>query len=334
MLSTRTGKLIGIIVLLASLGLVVVQVQHVQNLLQNAQTPLTPPMTPPGNTKNPVSWATPNVSLEADDFYIMTDGKKFFGNVTDVEVHSDPGSVAYTTLEATWFENGTEMRMNIYFGHKPNDFWKVTELRTYNGQTPGDWIYYKTIDGNGFLGNSINSPLVLPQLDLVSDTTNPDNAYSGTVHFENLRLWPFLTYGPEATVTPLPSSTPTLIPTATPTITRVPTRTPTPTRKPSPTPTPDRIAPRVQFIFPLNGITVPRGKTTVMQVFATDPSGITNVTFFANNVKLCTDTTASRSLYSCSWKVPNTAGVSYALKATATDKKGNAASSTLSVKSK
>jgi len=124
--------------------------------------------------------------------------------------------------------------------------------------------------------------------------------------------------------------TPTLSPTPTYTPTPTPTKKPTPTR----TPTPDRTGPRVQFIFPLNGITVAKGKATLMNVFAADPAGVTNVTFFVNNVKLCTDTTASRSLYSCSWKVPNTTGVTYALKAIATDKKGNSSSSTVTVISK
>lgn len=333
--STRSGKLIVVVILLASLGLIIVQVQHVQNLLQNAQTPLTPPITSPEGKKNPISWSSPQVSLIADDFYIMADGKKFLGNAADIQVHSDPGSMAYTTLEVTWFEGGVEMRINIYFDHREGDFWKVSEIRTYNGQTPGDWIYYKTIDGDSFLGNEFGLPLILPRLNLTSDSSNPDNLYSGTVYFENLRLWPFLTYAVESNATPtfVPSSpTPTFAP---PTRTPTPTRIPTPTKKlaptHTPTPKPDRVKPRVQFIFPLNGITILKGKTTFMQVFASDQSGVANVTFFVNNVKKCTDTT---SFYSCSWSVPSAAEITYTLKATAADRRGNVASSTINVKSK
>lgn len=337
--STRSGKLIVIVILLASLGLIIVQVQHVQNLLQNAQTPLTPPVTSPEGKKNPISWSSPQVSLMADDFYIMADGKKFLGNAADIQVHSDPGSMAYTTLEVTWFEGGVEMRINIYFDHREGDFWKVSEIRTYNGQTPGDWIYYKTIDGDSFLGNELGSPLILPRLDLGSDSSNSYNAYSGTVYFENLKLWPFLTYAVESgsTPTPLPASpTPTLTPIP-PTATLTPTRIPTPTKKlaltRTPTPKPDRVKPRVQFIFPLNGVSLKKGKAVSMQVYASDNKGVVSVTLYVNSLKICTDTTALGSLYSCSWTVPNTTG-SYTLKAIAADAGGNTASSTIKVSSK
>jgi hypothetical protein len=130
---------------------------------------------------NKVSFATPYVQLSADNFYIDINGTKFTSKDANVSVHSDPGSDNYTTLELTWNESNVPMRMYIYFSYSPGDFWKVTELRTYNGDTNGNWLYY-----DGFTGNEHGRSLIMSVFDL----TSKDG--SGKVHFENLNLQPFL----------------------------------------------------------------------------------------------------------------------------------------------
>lgn len=135
-------------------------------------------------TKNPISWKTDRVSLSADDFSFTANGKIYYANVPGLKIDSDLGSPSYTDLELEWEENGAPMRIYMYFKVENGQWW-VTELRTYNGKNPGDWIWYdgfgKTPLGNAFSASSLN---------LVSkpDPWNPRNNDAGTIHFENLHL--------------------------------------------------------------------------------------------------------------------------------------------------
>lgn len=142
-----------------------------------------------------IAWSTQDVTLKADKLTITIDGKTYIAKDPKIEVRSDPAdapSYEYTTLEARWFENGVEMRMNLYFSYKPGQFWKLYEVRTYNGQTQGDWIYYTPINqqtgysiqqslGETYVANA--APLVLKSV--------PNSTYAGTITFENLQLKAF-----------------------------------------------------------------------------------------------------------------------------------------------
>ena len=130
----------------------------------------------------PISWITDRVSLEADDFYIVANGEKYYANVEDVQVHSDPGSATYCSLEVEWQENGVEMRLYIYFNATQTHWWS-DEIRTYDGQVSGEWIYYT---GN-FFDSSIGTAFT-GDIDLQSDA---DNDYAGEIHFDNLTLQAF-----------------------------------------------------------------------------------------------------------------------------------------------
>lgn len=93
---------------------------------------------------NPIRWDTGTVRLVADDMAIYANGKMFYVDPNSLELHSDPGSPTYTTLEASWQEHGVEMRWYIYFSYTPGDFWKVSEMRVYNGKEDNEWIYLDT----------------------------------------------------------------------------------------------------------------------------------------------------------------------------------------------
>lgn len=95
---------------------------------------------------NPVNWSTPYASLKATDFYIRVGDKRFFGQ-EPIRIRSDAGQ-EMTTLEAEWRENGVEMRLYMYFRKNPNGEWEMYDLRTYNDQIQGDWIYYQVSSGN------------------------------------------------------------------------------------------------------------------------------------------------------------------------------------------
>ncbi len=123
----------------------------------------------PSLGKNPIKWATDYVSLSADAFYIFTNGAYYWGNDPGIQIHSDPPEDnTYTTLEAIWKENqgGTpvEMRMFIYFYSDGKKWWS-DEIRTYNGKTPGDWVYYK---GRRFFEAPIGTAFT-GTLDITSD---------------------------------------------------------------------------------------------------------------------------------------------------------------------
>ncbi|MDP9336696.1 MAG: hypothetical protein M3Q30_25760 [Actinomycetota bacterium] len=126
----------------------------------------------------PVLWQSENdlVRFKADDFIIEANGKTFTAQNTPVAVDSDPGSADYWTLEVTWQEHGVEMRMFIYFASDGRDWW-ATEIRTYDGQTKGDWIEYH--------GAYFKSPLGRP---FVGDLDLVDKATGSTLHVHGLRL--------------------------------------------------------------------------------------------------------------------------------------------------
>lgn len=99
---------------------------------------------------NPVEWKTEFASIKASDFHIEIGDKVFYGSDT-MQLISDPG-VDRTTLEAIWQEQGVEMRMFMYFQKTSNNDWEMYELRTYNGNQQGEWLYY-----TDSLNNSVSS---------------------------------------------------------------------------------------------------------------------------------------------------------------------------------
>jgi hypothetical protein len=128
-----------------------------------------------------VRFDTPQVSLAANSLQIEADGQHFSAGGSTVAVNSDPGTPdKYTTLELTWNERGVEMRLNIYFASDGHQWW-ATELRTYNGKSPGDWIeytgtFFRTPLGHEFAGN----------IDLRADDG------SGGLRLSGVHLQPFL----------------------------------------------------------------------------------------------------------------------------------------------
>jgi hypothetical protein len=126
----------------------------------------------------PVFWQSENnlVQFKANDFLIEANGKTFTAQNTPVAIDSDPGSATYWTLEVTWQEHGVEMRMFIYFASDGRDWW-ATEIRTYDGQADGDWIYYR--------GIYFESPLGRP---FVGDLDLTDKATGDALHVHGLRL--------------------------------------------------------------------------------------------------------------------------------------------------
>lgn len=148
---------------------------------------------------NPINWRTETVSLEAGDFYLIIDGQRYdFNDGTNISIRSDPGDSAYTTLEVSWEENDREMRVFMYF-HADQTLWRMSEIRTYNGQDPGDWFYYPEPSVEALLGEVFGGNVRFSSLEQSWDPR-------GIIYFNRLELQAFLP-------SPDPTLTPTLVPT-------------------------------------------------------------------------------------------------------------------------
>jgi hypothetical protein len=141
-----------------------VAIVAVVGLTALAGRPTQPPGVGAGDT---VRWQTEVVSLEATDFFIEAGGQRYLGAPGAMSVRSDPGDLTYWTLEVAWREHGREMRLNFYFAADERDWW-VSEVRTYDGRDPADWIYYKGVFfkrplGQAFAGDiDVSSSLPFP----------------------------------------------------------------------------------------------------------------------------------------------------------------------------
>jgi hypothetical protein len=156
--------------------------------------------------KNKISWKTDSgdVVLSADDFYIETAGKKFYGG-DNLQLHSDPPdptSPNSTTLEATWNENGVEMRLYMYFNRDSSKWW-TTEMRTYDGSVNGDWVYFKNY--SSFPGGLLGQNYSFSGSYFLHHNNVPNEPGNSTIYFNNLKLKAFANL-----VITSPSSPPTL----------------------------------------------------------------------------------------------------------------------------
>jgi hypothetical protein len=142
---------------------------------------LNQPETEPGGEGNGVSWKTEVVDLRATDFWIDAAGERFHGT-RQMQVNSDPGSATYRTLELTWREHGTEMRVNIYFGGDATSWW-IDEIRTYDGTAQPDWLYYRAPDIRAPLGQAWEG-----DVELLSTRSDRPGRGPGTLHFGTLQV--------------------------------------------------------------------------------------------------------------------------------------------------
>ena len=129
---------------------------------------------------NPVAWTTPSVTLAAADFWIIADGERYGDDRAELEVHSDLGSPTYTTLELVWREREREMRFFIYLYADPTSWWSA-EMRTYDGQPAGDWLFY-----NGAL--FFKSPIGQVYRHDVDLTNQTSDEFRGELHLHGLAL--------------------------------------------------------------------------------------------------------------------------------------------------
>ncbi len=177
-------------------------------LMQPFGTPnpsATPTPTPTSTPRpaNKVSWRTGAVALDADDFEISVnrDGvvKKYHARSGNVTVYSDMNPQK-PTLELSWTENDTPMRLYMYFTNF-GTVWSVTEMRTDDGSANGEWVYFKNIG----IKSLVDEVFISPKFSVTSSdrgSLQDGSTVSASIMFTNLRLQNLLKIKP--TPTPLP----------------------------------------------------------------------------------------------------------------------------------
>ena len=164
---------------------------------------ITPSITPVA--KNPINWSSQKVSLTADNFYLDVGEKRFFFKPdpnTGILIGPSLGveSENFTSLGVSWREHGIDMKVSFYFNND-NEKWWLSEMKTFNGLMPGEWISYGNINGvSGVLGDKF----IAKNINLYSTST----IYKGAVYFENLILQPFINLDPRSTLAPTSAQIP------------------------------------------------------------------------------------------------------------------------------
>lgn len=174
--------------------------------IQMMPAPYCRPVPTPTSTPRPinqVSWRTSAATLDADDFEISITRngvvKKYHARSGNVTVHSDMNPLN-PTLELSWTENDTPMRLFVYFTNV-GSAWRVNEIRTDDGSSTGEWIYYR----NFGIKSLYNEIFISPEFSITSSDRGSlqDGAVvSGTIMFKNLRMQNLLSVKPSPTPVP------------------------------------------------------------------------------------------------------------------------------------
>ncbi len=126
------------------------------------------------------NWHTQFASLETDSLSIEAAGR-IFRPPADASLQSDPGDSSYRTLEMEWSEQGLEQRLYIYFAADDTEWW-VTGIRTRDGLSPAEWVYYQAPQVRVARGGSY-----VGDLDLSGSGQNGD----ARLRISNMRLTAF-----------------------------------------------------------------------------------------------------------------------------------------------
>ncbi|HEX4980604.1 MAG TPA: hypothetical protein VFV63_02855 [Ilumatobacteraceae bacterium] len=149
----------------AAVLVIVAGIAIAQRRAEAPEAATTPAQSTAAAAATSLRFETPTVRLDASSVEVVV-GDQTFAPTTDVRVDGDPGTPnEYTTLELTWHEGVIEQRINMYFKSDGIDWW-VDEIRTYNGQSDGDW-FEPTAHGQYFksaLGAAYRGDLDLPNL--------------------------------------------------------------------------------------------------------------------------------------------------------------------------
>lgn len=142
-------------------------------------------------TGNKITWKTTNVSLEADSFVLNINGKQYYGipdlGSSAIQVQTNEANSQYNTFIARWKEKGDYLNFGIYFKINSGN-WYIDSIHAYySNQSIPDWLYFYE---KAIPPTSIGYPYSKLQIDIPS--TQAGAKFPGSLHFENLKLQPFL----------------------------------------------------------------------------------------------------------------------------------------------
>lgn len=156
----------------------------------------------------PINWTTPDVTITADDFYIVSNGKTYYGddqNVTIIPgvVDTNPGAVHWANIEVRSNQYGDDLRMKIYF-RAEGSTWNVSSVGILNSNYSSQWVSYNNPLIYTVLGHSYH------QNGNTYFTINDPNTGQKVVdvYFTNLRVQAFT----PLTATASPTASPTAYP--------------------------------------------------------------------------------------------------------------------------
>ena len=144
-----------------------------------------------GESQVSVELITPTVSLEATKVSIFVGDQKFSPDIEGVEVETNSGDSISASLQAKWDQYNVEMRLHMYFKADSYEWW-CREIRTYNGNEQGEWVYYK--------GDFFRTPLGNVWEGDFEIEGNTSEGMPGVISLEGLRLKAFRVYEPNATL--------------------------------------------------------------------------------------------------------------------------------------
>jgi hypothetical protein len=94
----------------------------------------------PARVGRSVHWTTQVVDLVAQDLWIEAAERRFVPPPDrQLKIISDPGNKTRWTLEVVWLDGDVEMHLNLFFA-SDGERWRITEIRTYDGRNPGEWL--------------------------------------------------------------------------------------------------------------------------------------------------------------------------------------------------
>lgn len=158
-----------------------------------------PAETPPP-IENLLDWSTQNVSIKADNFTVVMDGKPYFGNNETISVTEDYISSSQIVTNVTSNQYGDDLRMKIFF-NADGSTWNVDKVEIFNNVYSTDWITYNgpfiyTGKGHAYNQDGFHSFTL----------THPSNGQViAEIYYDNLKIQAFTSATPPPTAEPQPA---------------------------------------------------------------------------------------------------------------------------------
>lgn len=154
------------------------------------------PTSPP--TVTPINWSVGTISITADNFYIISNGKRYDGN-SNINVNPGPSGPAAQGIEIASNQYGDELKLQIMFRKDPNNYtWWADHIAFINSNYAS---YVSSYDGT-FFRSLLGQPFV-DSGNVAMIVRNPnDGQQVAELHYTNLHIRAFSGQTPPPTACP------------------------------------------------------------------------------------------------------------------------------------